>query len=55
MTHVYYHRHDVNDEASYQSLLTFSNELDKQYQLQGNRLFLFSYGTLNSLVLFQIS
>ncbi|ARJ13962.1 MULTISPECIES: glucose-6-phosphate dehydrogenase [Staphylococcus] len=39
MTHVYYHRHDVNDEASYQSLLTFSNELDKQYQLQGNRLF----------------
>src|SRR5699024_7754603 len=27
MEHVFYHKHDVSDEASYQSLLEFSNKL----------------------------
>ena len=39
MEHVYYFKHDVSDEQSYDSLLSFSNELDSQYQLKGNRLF----------------
>ncbi|OHP65674.1 glucose-6-phosphate dehydrogenase [Staphylococcus sp. HMSC062A01] len=39
MEHVYYFKHDVSDEQSYYSLLSFSNELDSQYQLKGNRLF----------------
>ncbi|MBO1277968.1 glucose-6-phosphate dehydrogenase [Staphylococcus haemolyticus] len=39
MEHVHYFKHDVSDEQSYDSLLSFSNELDSQYQLKGNRLF----------------
>ncbi|KRG10233.1 glucose-6-phosphate dehydrogenase [Staphylococcus sp. NAM3COL9] len=39
MEHVFYHKHDVSDEASYQSLLEVSNKLDTEFQLQGNRLF----------------
>ncbi len=34
-----YHRHDVSNEESYQELLDFSNELDSQFELKGNRLF----------------
>ena len=39
MEHVYYFKHDVSDEQSYHDLLDFSNQLDTQYQLKGNRLF----------------
>ena len=39
MEHVFYHKHDVSDEESYQSLLEFSNQLDTQFGLKGNRLF----------------
>ena len=39
MEHVDYFKHDVSDEQCYDSLLRFSNELDSQYQLKGNRLF----------------
>lgn len=39
MDHVFYHKHDVNDEASYQSLLAVSQQLDQKFELQGNRLF----------------
>ena len=39
MEHVFYHRHDVSNEESYQELLDFSNELDSQFELKGNRLF----------------
>ena len=44
MEHVYYFKHDVSDEQSYDSLLSFSNELDSQYQLK-EIAFLFSNGT----------
>lgn len=39
MNHVFYHKTDVSDERSYESLLQFSNQLDKELGLQGNRLF----------------
>ncbi|GGB05195.1 glucose-6-phosphate dehydrogenase [Macrococcus hajekii] len=39
MTHVYYQPHDVNNLESYQQLLTLSERLDQEYQLEGNRLF----------------
>ncbi|MDT4051984.1 glucose-6-phosphate dehydrogenase, partial [Staphylococcus arlettae] len=39
MEHVFYHKHDVSDEASYESLLEYSNKLDKEFKLEGNRLF----------------
>src|SRR5699024_3412615 len=39
MEHVFYHKHDVSDETSYQSLLEVSNKLEVEFQLQGNRLF----------------
>ncbi|WP_150865804.1 glucose-6-phosphate dehydrogenase, partial [Staphylococcus aureus] len=39
MEHVFYHRHDVSNEESYQELLEFSNELDSKFKLNGNRLF----------------
>lgn len=39
MEHVFYHEHDVNDEASYDELLEFSNDLDERFELGGNRLF----------------
>ncbi|MCU5745454.1 glucose-6-phosphate dehydrogenase [Staphylococcus sp. SQ8-PEA] len=39
MEHVFYHMHDVSDAKSYEQLLTFSNQLDQQFGLEGNRLF----------------
>lgn len=39
MEHVFYQSHDVSDASSYQELLEFANDLDSQYQLEGNRLF----------------
>ena len=33
------HKTDVSDEESYDSLLKFSNQLDSEFGLQGNRLF----------------
>ena len=39
MEHVFYQSHDVSDPSSYEELLAFSNELNEQYQLEGNRLF----------------
>ena len=29
----------MSDEASYESLLEYSNKLDKEFKLEGNRLF----------------
>ena len=34
-----YFKNDVNEEESYHELLTFSNELDDTFKLEGNRLF----------------
>lgn len=53
MEHVYYFKHDVSDEQSYYSLLSFSNELDSQYQLKGNRLFYLAMAP-QFLVLFRL-
>lgn len=39
MDHVFYFNHDVSDEQSYDDLLKFSNQLDSEFGLQGNRLF----------------
>ncbi|WP_050615673.1 glucose-6-phosphate dehydrogenase [Bacillus testis] len=38
-THFYYHSHDVSDTESYADLKRIAEEMDKKYQLQGNRLF----------------
>ena len=53
MEHVFYHRHDVSNEESYQELLDFSNELDSQFELKGNRLFYLAMAP-HSLALFLI-
>ncbi|ANZ33311.1 glucose-6-phosphate dehydrogenase [Staphylococcus carnosus] len=39
MEHVFYFKHDVSDEQSYDELLQFSNKLDSEFGLEGNRLF----------------
>lgn len=39
MQHVFYQSHDVNDLESYKALLTTAEELDQQFNLEGNRLF----------------
>jgi len=39
LTHVFYQSNDVNDLASYDELVTLSDELDKKFSLEGNRLF----------------
>lgn len=39
MQHVFYQRLDVNNEKSYEELLALSNDLDRQFSLDGNRLF----------------
>lgn len=39
MEHVFYFKNDVKEEQSYRELLTFSNELDDKFKLEGNRLF----------------
>ncbi len=37
--HFCYHSHDVSDAESYKQLKTMAETLDRQYQLDGNRLF----------------
>jgi glucose-6-phosphate 1-dehydrogenase len=39
VSHFYYHSHDVTDSSSYLTLKSIANELDGQYQLEGNRIF----------------
>ncbi|MBF1992247.1 glucose-6-phosphate dehydrogenase [Staphylococcus schleiferi] len=39
MQHIFYQPHDVNDEASYQTLLELSESLDRTFSLRGNRVF----------------
>ncbi|CAD7359697.1 glucose-6-phosphate dehydrogenase [Staphylococcus schleiferi] len=39
MQHIFYQPHDVNDEASYQTLLELSESLDCTFSLRGNRVF----------------
>ncbi len=39
MQHIFYQPHDVNDEASYQTLLELSESLDRTFSLGGNRVF----------------
>ncbi|MGM9923033.1 MAG: glucose-6-phosphate dehydrogenase [Bacillus sp. (in: firmicutes)] len=39
VTHFYYHSHDVSNSDSYAELKTLAEEMDAQYQLDGNRLF----------------
>ncbi|AQY50737.1 glucose-6-phosphate 1-dehydrogenase [Listeria weihenstephanensis FSL R9-0317] len=38
-SHFYYQSHDVTNRESYVELKNLSDELDKKYELQGNRLF----------------
>ncbi|WP_075982223.1 glucose-6-phosphate dehydrogenase [Bacillus massilinigeriensis] len=38
-SHFYYHSHDVTDSASYATLKQMAEELDTNYDLQGNRIF----------------
>ncbi|EUJ24465.1 glucose-6-phosphate dehydrogenase [Listeria grandensis] len=38
-SHFYYQSHDVTNRESYVELKNLSDELDKQYELKGNRLF----------------
>ncbi|EUJ44233.1 glucose-6-phosphate dehydrogenase [Listeria riparia] len=38
-SHFYYQSHDVTNQESYVQLKNLSDELDKKYELQGNRLF----------------
>ncbi|MBC1795239.1 glucose-6-phosphate dehydrogenase [Listeria booriae] len=38
-SHFYYQSHDVTNRESYVQLKNLSDELDKKYELQGNRLF----------------
>lgn len=52
-SHFYYLSHNINDSKNYQELLALSNQLDKKYQLDGNRLFYLSvspalFGTIGS-------
>lgn len=39
MQHVFYQTHDVSDEESYQKLLELSESLDREFSLDGNRVF----------------
>ncbi|EGQ3176299.1 glucose-6-phosphate dehydrogenase [Staphylococcus pseudintermedius] len=39
MQHVFYQPHDVSDEESYQNLLELSESLDREFSLEGNRVF----------------
>lgn len=52
-SHFRYQSHNVNDTENYVSLLKLSNELDKEYKLDGNRVFYLSvspsfFGTISS-------
>src|SRR4051794_14794475 len=37
ISHFYYHSHDVTDSSSYIALKSLANQLDEQYQTNGNR------------------
>lgn len=39
ISHFYYQAHDVSDSSSYGSLKTFADQIDKNYKLEGNRIF----------------
>lgn len=39
VSHFYYQAHDVSSDESYRELKTLSDQLDEQYQLEGNRIF----------------
>ncbi|WP_438823676.1 glucose-6-phosphate dehydrogenase [Bacillus sp. JJ1764] len=39
VSHFYYQSHDASDSDSYVSLKDFANQIDEQYQLEGNRIF----------------
>ncbi|MGG3470884.1 glucose-6-phosphate dehydrogenase [Neobacillus pocheonensis] len=39
ISHFYYQSHDVADSSSYASLKTFADQIDQQYNLEGNRIF----------------
>ncbi len=39
ISHFYYQTHDVADSSSYASLKTFADQIDKKYDLEGNRIF----------------
>ncbi|RTX83040.1 glucose-6-phosphate dehydrogenase, partial [Staphylococcus piscifermentans] len=39
LKHLFYKQQDVNDTASYESLLQLSQKLEDQFNLEGNRLF----------------
>jgi glucose-6-phosphate 1-dehydrogenase len=39
ISHFYYHSHDVTDSSSYIALKSLANQLDEQYQTNGNRIF----------------
>ncbi|WP_165003143.1 MULTISPECIES: glucose-6-phosphate dehydrogenase [unclassified Enterococcus] len=38
-SHFYYQSHDVNDSTHYQTLKILADQLDEQYQLNGNRVY----------------
>ncbi|HFI0464064.1 TPA: glucose-6-phosphate dehydrogenase [Streptococcus suis] len=42
LTHIYYVSHDVNDTSHYDKLKSFQEQLDQEYQTQGNRVFYIS-------------
>jgi glucose-6-phosphate 1-dehydrogenase len=39
ISHFYYQSHDIADSSSYATLKQLAEDLDKQYQLEGNRIF----------------
>ncbi|MGJ7912004.1 glucose-6-phosphate dehydrogenase [Neobacillus sp. LXY-1] len=39
VSHFYYQSHDASDSDSYVALKDFANQIDEQYQLEGNRIF----------------
>lgn len=57
-SHFYYQSHDVNDTVHYQTIKDLSNQLDKKYQLNGNRIYYLAmapqfFGTIVSHLKFQ--
>ncbi|WP_163654279.1 glucose-6-phosphate dehydrogenase [Listeria sp. PSOL-1] len=55
ISHFYYQSHDVTDKESYVTLKDLSDELDKKYHLEGNRLFYLAmapnfFGTIASRI-----
>ena len=39
ISHFYYQSHDVADSSSYQALKSLAEQIDEQYELEGNRIF----------------